>query len=121
MRDYRQYQVWQRSHEFTLAIYRVTETFPTTERYSLTSQIRRASSSVPMNIAEGCGKHSDVDFARYLDIAAGSASELDYQLLLSHDLGFLDGPAYQEFSSELLEIRKMLTTLIGKVRGKGSC
>ena len=116
MRDYRQYQVWQRSHQFTLSMYRVTEAFPATERYALATQIRRASFSVPMNIAEGCGKHSDSDFARYLDIAAGSASELDYQLLLSHDLGFIDGSGYEQLSSELLEIRKMLTSLINTVR-----
>ena len=86
------------------------------ERYSLTSQIRRASCSVPMNIAEGCGKHSDVDFARYLDIASGSASELDYQLFLSRDLGFMSDADYEELTSELLQIRKMLTTLCNTVR-----
>ena len=116
MRDYRQFQVWQRSHQMTLSLYRATKVFPTEELYGLTSQLRRASYSIPMNIAEGCGRSTDADFARFLDVAGGSASELDYQLLLSRDLGFLKDDAYSSFTSELTEIRRMLTRLIQSVR-----
>jgi len=116
MRDYRQYQLWQQSHELVRSVYHATERFPKNELYSLTSQVRRAACSIPMNVAEGCGKSTDVDFARFLDISAGSASELDYQLLLSRDLGFLDDHAYGQLSTELSEIRRMLTVLIQRVR-----
>ena len=119
MKDYRQIQVWHRAHKLTLLVYRVTKRFPVSEQYSLTSQVRRAAYSIPMNIAEGCGKSSDADFGRYLDVSAGSASELDYQLLLSRDLGFLDDRAYLELSTELTEIRRMLTALIQRVKKTG--
>ena len=83
MRDYREIQVWQRSHTLTLTIYKMTESFPASEQYALTSQMKRAAYSVPMNIAEGCGKSSEADFVRFLEFASGSASELDYQLASS--------------------------------------
>jgi four helix bundle protein len=116
MRDYRQIQVWQRSHQMTLSLYRATKAFPAEELYGLTSQVRRAGYSIPMNIAEGCGRSTDADFARFLDVAGGSASELDYQLLLSRDLGFLNDDVYTSLASELTEIRRMLTRLIQSVR-----
>ena len=83
MKDYRSLQVWQKSHELTLSVYEVTQSFPNDEKYGLTSQLRRSASSIPSNIAEGCGRGSDADFARCCQIAMGSACEVNYQLLLS--------------------------------------
>ena len=90
MKDFRKQKVWQKSHKLTLEIYKVTMGFPRDEIYGLTSQLRRCCSSIPANIAEGCGRNSDADFSRFLQISMGSATELEYHLLLSHDLGMLD-------------------------------
>src|SRR5207247_11379179 len=86
MKDFRQLSVWQKSHEVTLAIYELTRSLPREETYGLTAQIRRACSSIPANLAEGCGKDGDAELARYGSIARGSASELDCQLLLAPDV-----------------------------------
>jgi four helix bundle protein len=94
MQDFRKLKVWKQSHELTLDIYKLTVNFPQCELYGLTSQIRRASASIPANIAEGCCRGSDLDFARFLHISMGSASELDYHLLLAHDLNYLQESAY---------------------------
>lgn len=118
MRNYKNLNVWQKSHELTLRMYKVTENFPRSEQYSLTSQVRRACYSIPMNIAEGCGKSSDPDFARFLDMSSGSASELDYQLLLAKDLGLLAVDDYRELFERLNHVRKMLTSLIKTVRSR---
>ncbi len=87
MRDFRQLMVWEKSHQLTLEIYQATGAFPREELYGLTSQIRRAAASIPANIAEGCGKDTETELARYMQISMGSASELEYHLLLAHDLG----------------------------------
>ncbi len=86
MRDFHQLQVWEKSHRFALAVYQVSRAFPSSELYGLTSQIRRASLSIPSNIAEGCGRQGPPEFARFLHIAMGSASEVEYQLLFARDL-----------------------------------
>ena len=99
----------------TLDIYRVTAEFPRQELYGLTSQIRRCSASIGANIAEGCGKRGNNEFQRYLQIASGSASELDYHLLLAHDLNLLPEIDYRRLAKELTELRRMLTTLLRKV------
>lgn len=116
MINYRDLKIWQRAHALTLRVYKLTESFPAVEVYSLSSQMKRAAYSIPMNICEGCGKSTDKDLARFLDIAAGSASELDYQFLLAKDLRFMDVKTYDQLSSELIEIRKMLTAFITQVR-----
>ncbi len=108
MQDYRDVVVWQRSHGLVLEIYKLTESFPSSEKYGLVNQMRRSAYSIPMNIAEGRSKNSDKDFARYLDIASGSAGELDYQILLVKDLGMISDKQYNQLYSELTEIRKML-------------
>ena len=118
MKDYRKIQVWQKAHDLTLRVYKETDKFPASEKYSLVTQMRRACYSIPMNVAEGCGKSTDADFARFLDTAAGSASELDYQLLLCRDLDLLDGGTYAQLSSELGDLRRMLTNLIKAVRNQ---
>ncbi len=101
----------------TLEIYKATERFPREELYGLTRQLRRASSSIPANIAEGCGKDGDADFARFLQIARGSASELEYHLLLAKDLGFLKEDDYQQLTKETNEVKQMLTNFIKRLRG----
>ena len=114
MKDFRKLQVWRKSHEFTLLIYKATARFPREERYALTTQVRRAVASIPANIAEGCGRRTDADFARFLQMAAGSASELDYHLLLASDLGFFTKDEHHFMSDRLNEIRKMLTAFFAK-------
>lgn len=112
MRDFHNLQIWKRSHELTKHIYFATKSFPKEELFGLTSQIRRAVSSIPTNIAEGCGRGSNADFARFLQISVGSASEVEYQLLLTHELGYMNIDNYQEFSQEVVEIRKMIIKLM---------
>ena len=118
MQDYRNLKVWERAHQLTLAVYTTTAMFPKDELYGLTSQIRRSCSSIPANIAEGCGRDGDAEFARFLRIAMGSASELDYHLLLARDLGFLHKTDYERLENELREIRRMLNVFIQKLRAK---
>ena len=115
MKDFRDLKVWERAHRFTLDVYRMTATFPREELFGLTSQMRRCSASIGANIAEGCGKRGNNEFQRFLQIAAGSASELDYHLLLARDLGFLTEHDYRKLASDLSETRKMLTSLLQKV------
>ncbi len=116
MKNFRDLKVWHKSHELTLAVYKETKSFPREELYGLTSQIRRASASVPANIAEGCGKSSNADFARFLQIAFGSANELEYHILLARDLGILDNQIHNSLEERLIEIKKMLASLITKIR-----
>jgi four helix bundle protein len=115
MNDFHDLHVWERSHRLTLAIYSATVRFPREELYGLTSQIRRCTVSIGANIAEGCGKIGNNESQRFLQIAAGSASELDYELLLAKDLGYLTEPDYVRMADELSQIRKMLTSLLRKV------
>jgi four helix bundle protein len=116
LRDFRRQKVWEKSHSLTLEIYKVTENFPPEEIYGLTSQIRRACASIPANIAEGCGKDGDADFARFLQISRGSASELEYHLLLAKDLGFLKQDDYNYLNKEANEVKQMLTNFIKKLK-----
>lgn len=118
MRNFRDLQIWERSHRFTLEIYRVTQAFPKTEVYGLVSQMRRCASSIPTNIAEGCGRSTEKDFARFLDNAMGSASELEYQLILARDLEYIDQQTYEKTYNELIEIKRMLNAFIQKLRAK---
>jgi four helix bundle protein len=115
MKDFRDLRVWQRSHGLTLDVYKVTSRFPREELYGLTSQTRRCSASIGANIAEGCGKRGNNEFQRFLQIASGSASELDYHFLLARDLGMIADLDYQRLTKDLLELRRMLTALLQKV------
>ncbi len=108
MADFRKLTVWQRSHAMTLDIYKVTRSFPREELYGLTRQIRTASASIPMNIAEGCGRKTQTDRARFIDFASGSAAELDYQLELARDLGYLREPHYSRLAKEVDAVKRML-------------
>jgi four helix bundle protein len=115
MKDFRQLKVWEKAHVLTLAVYRNSKDFPKEEIYGLTSQMKRSASSIPTNIAEGCGRGSDADFARFMQMAMGSACELQYQLILSRDLEYLTAKQYLELEKELSEVQRMLTTLIKKL------
>jgi four helix bundle protein len=116
VQDFRNLLVWQKSHELVLQVYRVSRDFPREELYGLTSQMRRAAVSLPSNIAEGCGRGSDPDFARFLIIAMGSACELEYQLLLSKDLGYVDSMMQESLDRKITEVKKMLSALIQRVK-----
>ena len=116
MRDFRELKVWEKAHLLTLKIYNVTKGYPKEELYGLTSQIRRACVSIPTNIAEGCVRSSDADFARFLYIALGSTSELEYLIVLSNDLKFIENKLQVELKNEINEIKKMLITLIKKLK-----
>ena len=116
LQDFRKLAVWQKSHQMTLDIYRVTAAFPPEETYGLTSQIRRAMSSVPTNIAEGCGRATSKDFARFLHIANGSANEVEYQLILARDLDYISPTTYKKLNDEINQIERMLTGLIKSLR-----
>ncbi|MBK6748820.1 MAG: four helix bundle protein [Acidobacteria bacterium] len=116
MKDFRTLSVWHKSHGLTLRIYEITRSFPKEELFGLTSQIRRASSSISANIAEGCGRDSDGDFQRFLQIAFGSVNEVDYHLLLAFDLKIVDEVTYRELLENVIEIKRMLSSLIRKVR-----
>lgn len=110
MRDFHKLGIWQRSHQLTLDVYNVSKSFPKEELFGLTSQIRRAVSSIPTNIAEGCGRASNKDFAHFLQISIGSASEVEYELLLAHDLEYLNDDAFNKLTSETIAIRKMINS-----------
>ncbi|MFC2108593.1 four helix bundle protein [Candidatus Bipolaricaulota bacterium] len=116
MKDFRSVDVWKKSHELVLAVYKVSAGFPSSELYGLTSQVRRAASSIPANIAEGCGRGSDRDFARFLQIAMGSASELEYHLILARDLGFLDDVQQGALEQATTEVKRMLTGFMKKLK-----
>jgi four helix bundle protein len=114
--DFKKLRVWQSAHELTLGIYRSSKTFPKEETYGLTSQLRRAASSVGANIAEGCGRRSDGEMRRFLQIARGSANELEYHLLLARDLDYLSATDFDDLETRVLEIQRMLASFAARLR-----
>ena len=116
MRDFRQLNVWAESHQLTLEIYKITKEFPKDELFALTNQMRRASVSIPSNIAEGCGRGTNKEYAHFIQIALGSAFEIDYQLLLSKDLGYLNSTVYENLSERIDKVKRQLASLLKKVR-----
>jgi len=115
MKDFRQLKVWEKAHALTLIIYKLTKRFPKEEIYGLTSQLRRATSSIPTNIAEGCGR-SGPEFRHFLQIAMGSACEVEYLLLLSYELENIAKSEYEDLFARIIEIKKMIASLILKLR-----
>jgi len=115
MRDFRKYDIWEISHKFTLQIYALTNNFPSQETYGLSSQLRRASASIPTNISEGCGRDSDAEFSRFLTIAIGSASEVEYLILLSKDLNYLDLKTYEKLNEDINTIKRKIYSLKQKL------
>lgn len=115
MQDFRKLVVWQRSHQLTLLIYHLSAAFPAEERYGLTSQVRRAATSVPANIAEGSKRRLPRDYARFLNIAMSSLAEVEYLVILAKDLGYLDQAQTQPLFSEIDQVSRMLNSLHAKV------
>ena len=115
MKDFRELKVWEKSHVMILLAYRLTEEFPKHEVFGLASQIRRCSASIPANIAEGCGRLGNSELHRFLQIACGSASELEYHLLLARDLGYVSHADHLSAENQLLEMKRMLVALTRKV------
>ena len=118
MRDFRDLKVWLKSHLMTLAVYKATRDFPKDELFGLPSQIRRSCASIAANIAEGCGRSSEAELARFLEIAMGSASELEDHLLLSLDLNLLTEPEHEKLNTSVVEVKQMLTSFIKKLRAE---
>jgi four helix bundle protein len=112
MEDFKDLRVWEKAHELTLSVYKATRSFPREEMYGLTSQLRRAAASVGANIAEGCGRRSDPEMRRFLQIARGSANEVEYHLLLARDLEFLSGADFKDLEVAVLEIQRMLASFV---------
>jgi four helix bundle protein len=109
-------KVWEKAHAVTLEIYKIAELFPKHELYGLISQLQRAAVSVPTNIAEGCGRDSDAELKRFFVIAMGSASEVEYLLLLARDLNYLSEEKHQTLTADLVEVRRMLNAFIQKLK-----
>jgi four helix bundle protein len=119
MKDFRKLSVWEKSHSLAVEIYQISSNFPQNEIYGITSQIRRACVSIPANIAEGCGRDGEAEFRRFLHIALGSASELEYHLLLARDLKMLNEEKHKQLDDRVTEIKRMLTSLIQKLKANG--
>lgn len=116
MQDYRNLRIWERAHNLTLSIYRITTTFPREELYSMTSQIRRSAISIPANIAEVAGRNTKLDFAQFLNIALGSLNESLYYLLLAKDLKYISDNEYYNLDREANELKAMLIAFINTIR-----
>jgi four helix bundle protein len=116
MKDYKKLVVWENAHKIVLEVYQLTKSFPTEERYGLVSQFRRSAMSIPTNIAEGCGKFSQNDFASYLQIALGSTQETEYLCLLSKELGYIDRIVHDDLSRQVGIVKAMLISFIKKIR-----
>ena len=118
VRNYRELEVWEKSHKLTLELYTLSRRFPKEEVYGLTSQMRRAAVSIGANLAEGSGRRTSAELARFVRIAMGSASELDYHLLLCRDFEFISNEQYDRTVRELVRIRKMLSSLLTSIEAQ---
>lgn len=117
MRDYRKYEVWQKAHVLTLHIYtKIIISFPKSEQFDLTGQLKRAAYSIPLNIVEGCGRSTDKDFVHFLDIALGSCQEVEYCSLLAFDLRYIDKENYEVLNEMINEVKAKLINLIKSIR-----
>ena len=115
MRDFKGLKVWQKAHQLVLDIYRATQIFPPDERFGLTAHLRKSATSIPSNIAEGCGRQSEAELARFLSIAAGSAAEAEYQLLLARDLGYFPEQQHRDLDARINEVKRMLNSFIQRL------
>lgn len=118
MQRFTDLKVWQRGHALALEVYRLTSNFPSEERFGLTSQMRRASTSVPTNVAEGSRRRSPKDYAHFLNLAEGSLAELEYLFMLSRDLGYINAETASQHATEATEISRMVYSLRSKVEGE---
>lgn len=115
MRNFRKYETWELSHQFTLKIYKITQNFPSSEKYQLVSQMQRAAYSIPSNFSEGCGRGSDKEFNRFIQICLGSAHELEYFILLCFDLNFIEKTIYEDLTQEINLLKRKLYSLSKKL------
>jgi four helix bundle protein len=120
MKDFKQFKVWKKAHEMVLSTYGLTAAFPKEEMYGLTSQLRRSAASIGANIAEGCGRRSDNEMCRFLQIARGSACEIEYHLLLARDLRYLSEEGFERLTDQAVELQRMLTALMQSIRAAKS-
>lgn len=120
MKDFKELKVWHKAYALSLAIYEKSRNFPKEELYGLTSQLRRAAVSVGANIAEGCGRRSDGEFIRFLQIARGSVAEVEHHLLLTRDLKFLTSDVHRDLEKKVIEVQRMLTSLVTAIEQRNS-
>jgi four helix bundle protein len=116
MKNYKNLIVWQKAHALAVYVYKETSAFPKLEQFGLTSQLRRAATSIPTNLAEGCGKYTQSDLPNYFQIALGSSNEVEYLIFLSHELGYLNDESYKSLDKQVNEVKAMLISLVTKVR-----
>jgi len=116
MRDFKKYEVWRLSHELVLGVYKITSSFPNSEKFQLVSQMQRAAYSIPSNFSEGCGRDSDKDFNRFVQISLGSAHELEYFFILSKDLKFIDELTFENGIKDINEIKRKLYKLSQRLK-----
>lgn len=116
MRDFKQIKAWHKGHELTLYIYEITKSFPREELFGITSQMRRAAYSIPSNIAEGCGRDSEAELARFMIISMGSASEIEYFALLAKDLTYISPAQFQDLDARIKEVKRMLAPFIKRLK-----
>ena len=116
MRDFLKLEIWQRSHKLVLKIYNITQCLPKEELYGLCSQMRRSGSSIPTNIAQGCGRNSHAQMIYFFQISAASCSELMYQIILCKDLSYITNPVFKELYNETIEIQKMIHTYTARLQ-----
>jgi four helix bundle protein len=116
LKDFKELKVWHKAYDLALVIYEASRSFPREEMYGLTSQLRRAAVSIGANIAEGCGRRSDGELVRFLQIARGYASEVEHHLLLARDLKFLQAAMHQDIEKRLQEVQRMLTSLVSSIQ-----
>jgi four helix bundle protein len=119
LRDFKRLEVWRLSHELALNVYKESAGFPSEEKFGLTTQLRRSAASIPANLAEGAGRDTDADFRRFVDIAAGSACETEYHLLLARDLRYLPPEVHETLDADVNQIKKMLAGLARSLRSQG--
>ena len=119
MQSFRRLKVWERAHRLTLEVYEAVGEFPRDERFGLKGQLQRAAMSIGANIAEGCGRQTDRELVGFLQIAMGSASEVEYELLLARDLALLDSTAYSRLARDVVEVKRMLASLLVALRKRG--
>jgi len=120
MQDFHNLVVWQKAHAWVLHVYKLTKRFPDDERFGLTSQLRRAAASIPANLAEACGRGGKLEFSRFVQIAMGSATEAEYHVLLAKDLGYLKLEEYNAVGAAIVEVKRMLASLLKSARGQGT-
>jgi four helix bundle protein len=112
VQDFRNLKVWQKAHALTLSVYQATAKFPGDERFGLTIQLRRTAASIPTSLADGCGRATDQEFWKMLSAATGGANQLEYQLLLARDLGYLADAEHTRLSAETIEVKRMIAGLV---------